>query len=296
MSGYNNPVLVGADPFVILHDGVYYHYATDAPDGYYVYSSSDLKEWKKLGYGLKKGDVKGEKWFWAPEILEADGRFYMAYTSDEHLGIAVSDSPAGPFAQKEKRFLSERCAIDGDFLVDDDGAVYLYYVRFQGGNVIYGTRLAGSTAELAEKVDSLSIDDETKLLEVEEKYPWETIQGRVAEGPFVLKHGGKYYLTYSANDYKSRDYAIGYAVSDSPLGPFVKYEGNPILRRSDRLVGVGHHSFTSSKDGKRLICVYHCHNSLEKIHPRLTCFDDAFFDESGVLHIEGPSVPEHGVK
>lgn len=132
MSGYNNPVLVGADPFVILHDGVYYHYATDAPDGYYVYSSSDLKEWKKLGYGLKKGDVKGEKWFWAPEILEADGRFYMAYTSDEHLGIAVSDSPAGPFAQKEKRFLSERCAIDGDFLVDDDGAVYLYYVRFQG--------------------------------------------------------------------------------------------------------------------------------------------------------------------
>ncbi|HHX54277.1 MAG TPA: family 43 glycosylhydrolase [Clostridiales bacterium] len=288
MSGYNNPVLVGADPFVFLYDGVYYHYATDAPDGYYVYSSNDLKEWKKLGYGLKKGDVKGEKWFWAPEILEADGKFYMAYTADEHLGMAVSDSPAGPFVQNVKRFMSERCAIDGDFLVDDDGTVYLYYVRFDRGNVIYGTRLADNTADLAQRVDTLSIDDETRLLEVEDKYPWETIDGRVAEGPFVIKHEGKYYLTYSANGYTCRDYAIGYAVSDSPLGPFVKYEGNPILRRSDKLVGIGHHSFTTSKDGKKLICVYHCHNSLEKIHPRLTCIDDAYFKD-GALHIEGPT-------
>ena len=116
--------------------------------------------------------------------------------------------------------MSERCAIDGDFLVDDDGTVYLYYVRFDRGNVIYGTRLADNTADLAQRVDTLSIDDETRLLEVEDKYPWETIDGRVAEGPFVIKHEGKYYLTYSANGYTCRDYAIGYAVSDSPLGPF----------------------------------------------------------------------------
>ncbi len=112
----------------------------------------------------------------------------------------------------------------------------------------------------------------------------------------MLKHGGKYYLTYSANHYRSPDYAIGYAVSDSPLGPFRKYEGNPILHKSERVYGTGHHSFTTSKDGSRLICVYHCHRSLTEIHPRMTCVDWAEFvpRENGedVLVVHGPTADE----
>ena len=87
------------------------------------------------------------------------------------------------------------------------------------------------------------------------EFEWEKAQegNEVAEGPFVLKHKGKYYLTYTANDYLCIDYAVGYAVSDSPLGEYKKYSGNPVLKRTDKVYGTGHHSFTTSKDGKKII-------------------------------------------
>ena len=283
MKSYKNPICEGADPFILLHDGKYYHYATNAPDGYLVYESDDLVSWENRGYCLRKEDVRGEKWFWAPEIMQRNGKFYMVYTSDEHLGIAVADSPLGPFRQEKQQFLSERNGIDGDFFVDDDGTVYLYYVRFAGGNVIYGARF---------DPDTLTLDEENEVRLIAAEEPWETHMGRVAEGPFMLKHKGKYYLTYSANDYRSIDYAIGYAVSDSPLGPFVKYEGNPILHRNEQVNGVGHHSFTTSKDGSGMICVYHRHRTMTEVHPRTTCIDRAWFDENDVLHIDGPTTDE----
>lgn len=293
MYTYQNPVCVGADPFVLLVDGVYYHYATNLPDGYRVRSSTDLAHWDDLGYCLRRGDVQGEKWFWAPEILPLYGRYYMVYTADEHLGLAIADTPTGPFVQAKKGWLSERNAIDGHLEVGVDGCVYLYYVRFDGGNVIYGTKLAETTAEFVALAEAgkVQIGDEVRLIAAEEA--WETHMGRVAEGPFVLQHGGKYYLTYSANDYQSQRYAVGYAVSDEPLGMYRKYDGNPILVGEGNIVGTGHHSFTTTPDGTTLLCVYHCHNSPTAIHPRMTCIDKASFvpgvGGEDVLCIHGPS-------
>lgn len=288
---YPNPVCVGADPFVLLVDGTYYHYATNDPDGYHVQVSTDLIHWEDRGYCLHKNDVQGEKWFWAPEILATHGKYYMVYTADEHLGLAIADAPTGPFVQKKKGWLSERHAIDGHLEVGADGCVYLYYVRFDGGNVIYGTKLAETVDEFVALAEAgeLAIGEEVRLLAAEE--PWETHMGKVAEGPFILQHGGKYYLTYSANDYQSPLYAVGYAVSDTPLGTYKKYAGNPILVGHGDMVGTGHHSFTTTKDGKDLLCVYHCHNSRNEIHPRLTCIAPAGFvageDEVDVLRIYG---------
>ena len=96
----------------------------------------------------------------------------------------------------------------------------------------------------------------------------------------MLKHKGKYYLTYTANDFRSQDYAVGYAVCDTPLGNFVKYEGNPILKKDDVQVGTGHHSFTTTRDGKNLLIVYHVHKNKEEVHPRFTCVDRAEFIEN----------------
>lgn len=286
---YPNPVCVGADPFVLLVDGTYYHYATNDPDGYHVQVSTDLIHWEDRGYCLHKNDVQGEKWFWAPEILATHGKYYMVYTADEHLGLAIADCPMGPFVQKKKGWLSERHAIDGHLEVGADGCVYLYYVRFDGGNVIYGTKLTETVDKFVALAEAgeLAIGEEVRLLAAEE--PWETHMGKVAEGPFILQHGGKYYLTYSANDYQSPLYAVGYAVSDTPLGTYKKYAGNPILVGHGDMVGTGHHSFTTTKDGKDLLCVYHCHNSRNEIHPRLTCIAPAGFvageDEVDVLRI-----------
>jgi len=299
---YQNPVCSGADPFVLLANGQYYHYATNDPEGYRVQCSADLIHWEDCGYCLHKNDVKGTKWFWAPEVLALNGKYYMVYTADEHLGLAVADAPTGPFVQRKKAWLSEKNAIDGHFYVDADGAVYLYYVRFDGGNVIYGVKLSDTQEAFAQLATDgeLRIDESAEVKLIEAKEEWEIHMGLVTEGPFVLHHNGKYYLTYSANDYQSPRYAIGYAVSEAPLGPYRKYPGNPILQRNESITGVGHHSFTTSRDKSRLICVYHCHNSLTKIHPRLTCIDPAEFisgeENEDILVIHGPtSVPQPGL-
>ena len=300
-NNFHNPIMPGADPFVLLHDGKYYLYCTaendkvlldhhsfdtaaGKQDGYYVYQSEDLMSWENKGMCLNRQDVMGDKWFWAPEVLYRNGKFYMVYSSEEHIGMAVADSPLGPFRQEEKRWLYPEKAIDGHMFVDDDGTVYLYYVRLHNGNQIY-------VAKLSE--DLLRIDTLYEDCLIQAEAPWETRDCLVAEGPFVLKHKGVYYLTYSANHTRCQDYAVGVAMSQSPTGPFEKFQGNPILHRNDRFCGVGHHSFTTSKDGKMLICAYHCHDSLENFKPRRFCLNTAQFvtGENGMdmLVINGPA-------
>ena len=273
-NSFKNPIMPGADPFVLLHEDRYYMYCTNSDEkgtdlGYFVYESEDLVDWENKGLCLDKEDVMGDKWFWAPEVLFHNGKFYMVYTAEEHIGMAVSESPLGPFVQEEKKWLYEGNAIDGHMMVDDDGTVYLYHVRFHNGNQIY-------VAKLSE--DLLSIDELYDHCLIKAEEDWETVDCLVAEGPFVLKHKGLYYLSYSANHTRSKEYAVGVAISDNPLGPFKKFEGNPILYKNGNLYGVGHHSFTTSKDGKTLICAYHCHNSKsESFTPRMFCLNTAEF-------------------
>lgn len=285
---YKNPVCEGADPFVLLYEGTYYLYSTNSSEGYRVFTSQDMGKWVDRGLCLRADDIKGDGGFWAPEVMERGGRFYMVYTANEHLGIAVADSPLGPFVQKEKGWLNSLREIDGHFFVDDDGAVYLYFVRLEDGNVIW-------CAKMNEDLISYDLSTAKFLFRAEED--WELRDADVVEGPFVLKHRGKYYLTYSANHTRSEDYAVGYAVSDSPMGPFVKADCNPILKKNDAFNGTGHHSFTTTKDGRQLICVYHARPFRDTACSRMTCIDRAEFvtDENGgddILVIHGPSSKE----
>lgn len=281
---FNNPYFPAADPFILLHNNKYYLYFTNEENnnnGYFVYESSDLFEWENKGYCLKKEDVKGNKWFWAPEVIFHNNKFYMVYSSEEHLGVAVSYSPLGPFIQNNKKWLIEDLAIDGHFFKDDDGTIYLYYVRLDGTNKIYVSKMCE---------DLLSIDLTTEKLLIFAEEEWETKDCLVTEGPFVLKHNGIYYLTYSANHTRSEDYAIGYATSSSPLGPFKKHINNPILMKNDKYNGMGHHSFTQSKDKKELIISCHSHNSKTQFKPRMLCLGTAKFIENldgiAILKIE----------
>ncbi len=283
MKEYVNPIMEGADPFVLYHEGSYYLYATNATsEGFKVYSSKDMASWKDEGFCLRKEDVMGDQGFWAPEIIYRNGLFYMVYVANEHLGVATSTSPLGPFKQQEKKWLSERQAIDGHFFIDDDGKIYLYYVRFDNGNVLYVTTMSD---------DMLSIDEENEKFIFRASEDWELKDESVVEGPFILKHNGIYFLTYSANHTRSPYYAIGYATSTSPMGEFVKYEGNPILKMNEEVNGVGHHSFVKTPKGE-LVCVYHSHYSKTQFTPRTICLDRARFEvENGktVLVIEGPT-------
>lgn len=87
------------------------------------------------------------------------------------------------------------------------------------------------------------------------------INRRWTEGPYTMKKGDTYYMMYSANYYKGKNYAVGYATAKSPLGPFVKSNDNPVLQKNVEqggiVTGTGHNSVTWSKDGKQMYCVYH---------------------------------------
>lgn len=306
-----NPVANGADPFVLKDGDTYYLYVTaDGSYGYRVYTSTNLVEWEVRGYCLRKEDVytdqiakPGVYNFWAPEVLKVDDTYYMVYAAQEHIGVATSDSPLGPFTNDATSFLMDKRAIDGHFFRDDDGQVYLYFVSVgkwtTGGVSVSGNNIWGGAFDL----ETLSFKTEPQYL-----LAYDAGEGHyIAEGPEILKHNGKYYLTYSSNDYRNPGYCVKYAVGDSPMGPFYKYEGNPIFRSDDidradtknpHLYGTAHHCFTTSPDGKELVIVYHAHRSgipyvttksdgtknEDYVGERRICIDKAWFDKDGVLH------------
>lgn len=148
--------------------------------------------------------------------------------------MATADVPQGPFRQEVKQPIWGEKSIDTSLFIDDDGTPYLYFVRFTDGNVIW-------VAEMNDDLTGIKQETLTECIKAEE--PWELSQdkpAKVAEGPSVLKKNGIYYLIYSANHFESKNYGVGYATSDSPMGPWTKYVGNPILQRVDELMGTGH--------------------------------------------------------
>lgn len=259
--------LMLADPFVLEDDGWFYIYGTGADDGIVVYRSRDLKTWSdRCGnaaehLALHKDDVWGEKWFWAPEVYKVGDRYLMTYSAEEHICYAESDSPCGPFVQREKRPYLDEKGIDSSIFIDDDGKPYMFWVRFTHGNVIW-------VAEMTPDLHTVKIDTARRLIDAEEG-TWEQVQARVAEGPLVVKHKGLYYLTYSCNDYRSRDYAVGFAVADNPMGPYERYAGNPILHRHCGYAGTGHHALLRTRRGD-MYMVYHAHYDNGGVQPRQT--------------------------
>lgn len=263
-----------ADPFILLYDGIYYAYGTGAEEGIEVWTSRDLTRWEKAqggastGLALHRTDVWGERLFWAPEVYRLKNKFYMYFTAEEHICVATSDSPLGPFVQQEKKPMipDERC-IDNTLFIDDDGRAYMYFDRFNDGLNIW-------VAEMED--DYVTIKKETMHPCVHVSQEWEQVWPRVNEGCFVIEQNGTYFLTYSANSYESPFYGIGCATADSPLGPWTKYDRNPLLQNPGELVGVGHSAMFRDKRG-RLKIVFHAHKSKEAIHPRAMYISDVRF-------------------
>ncbi|HLA52569.1 MAG TPA: glycoside hydrolase family 43 protein, partial [Flavitalea sp.] len=223
-----------ADPTIFYDKGTYYLYGTGghADQGFTVYTSTDLEHWQgpagvDKGYALLKGKTYGDKGFWAPQVYRYGNKYRMAYTANEQIAIAESNSPLGPFHQEVIRPISgEGKQIDPFVFTDDDGKRYLFHVRLKEGNRIF-------VAELdADGKDILPSTVKPVLHGDREWENTENVKWSVTEGPTVVKHKGKFYLLYSANDFRNKDYAVGYAVADHPLGPWTKTDDSPIISRN----------------------------------------------------------------
>ncbi len=210
-----------------------------------------------------------------------------------YIGVAVSDAPVGPFdvigdVDEETGILCPtinfRTAydldghpshIDAHPFFDDDGQLYLYMSTNPGD---FGGMYQGA---IGMRMESMAYPDYSTVVPVlapgrvtvsgTPGKPWEyeggeqyTDEGGVNEGLFMLKHNGKYYLTYSGFGYGSPSYSVRQAISDSPLGPFTKVpidDGNPILDGGlfGDVHGTGHHSFVRA--GDEVFILYHRHDS-----------------------------------
>lgn len=254
--------------------------------------------------------------FWAPEVIRnpADGKYYMyfsatckldmgidylsnssTYQDRIYIGVAVSDAPVGPFDllgdidaatgmlvptinfQVGFGLDHSISAIDPHPYFDDDGQLYLYFVRqgcsyYSGGNqtaVMKMNTMAYpdySSATILTMHGAASISAEAgDLLGAQMKEEYYIDEGGVNEGPFMYKHNGKYYLTYSAYGFGNPGYSVHQAIGDSPMGPFTKLDnqkGNPVLDGSifGDVYGTGHHCLVTV--GDELWIIYHRHTSV----------------------------------
>ncbi len=281
---YTNPVLVetvtihrGApdnfsgvlgigDPAVFFHEGTYYLYPTGDNRGFDVYVSTDLVRWQKgprVFHAVEPGA-------WAPDVFydDRDRKFYLYYTMNGRIGVATGDRPDSVF--KDRGTLIDN-AIDAHMFIDEDGKYYLYYVEYPGF-IIHVQPMASAVRKNGEAV---------RLIQAAE--PWEKKLAALTEAPWMLKHKGLYYLLYSAGAADSQEYAIGYAIANSPVGPFTKYSGNPLIKKGNNIFGPGHCSVTQDRAGQ-LWMVYHQQQNGARGWNRIICIDPLWFDDQGVLH------------
>ena len=323
------------DPHVYEENGIYYIVGTS---GFYItcYSTTDFNTYKNEGIiynpRLYNGWENSYQALFAPELYCFDGVYYLYYSAmdDNHVrrnSVVYSDNVLGPYIPivneevdglNNPLFLDKNInspVLDSSVFLDDDEEIYMYYsVGNLGGQHVVGVKLINPyTADLGTykelvKPGYLDSNFTSKPLE------WEELRevDQIAEAPCMIKSNGKYYLTYSVNGCWNKYYNVCYAVSDSPLGNFVKpYEegktwtnllmGYPGDKDSESLIyqqwngfssGTGHHCFF--KIGNQMMIGYHAHknrnwNSDSIGTERFFAIDYLYFDETGVPFCNGPT-------
>lgn len=269
------------------------------------------------------------------------------------MSVVVADDPLGPYEPivndkvdglNNPLFYNEEIqymdfgeyattlrALDATIFVDNDKQMYMYYVM--GGIYGFSNKYNYSSPQYivgVKMINPYQVDWSThKTLVVpgtidsqseEIKLEWETYRDStvdIAEAPYMIKSNGKYYLTYSVNGCWNKYYNVCYAVSDSPLGNYIKpYEEGQLWTNilmgypgtldpetdlynqwSGFASGTGHHCFF--KAGDELMIGYHAHQNRNwnkgkdqepnQYTPRYFALDYVHFDSNGVPFVNGPT-------
>lgn len=270
----DNPIIqtrFTADPAPLVHDGVVYLYTShdeDDADGFKMldwrlYSSTDMANWTDRGV---VASLKTFPWAvqtndaWAPQVITRNGKFYLyapisvAGSPKNVIAVAVADSPAGPFRDVLGKPLIAPANdnIDPTVWVDKDGQAYLYW----GNPDLWYVRL---------NADMTSYSG-----------PITKVQPRIAdyqEGPWFYGRNGHYYMAFASTCCSE---GIGYAMSDTPTGPWV-YKG-PIMEHDARATG-NHPGIIDYKGNSYLFGFSYEHNfALTPIHHERRSVSVARFD------------------
>ena len=240
-------------------------------EDYHVFSSENLTDWQDHGVIVTQNKVPWVRpdsySMWAPDCIKRNGKYYFYFPSAPRdtvkygrgfgIGVAIADSPTGPFVPEENPIAKVR-GIDPSVMIAKDGQAYIYW---SAGN-IYGAKLKENMTELDSDVKILG-DLPKKGLKV---------------GPFVFERNGMYYLTFP--HVENTIERLEYAMSDSPLGPF-KMAG-VIMNESATGCWTNHPSIVQFK-GQWLL-FYH-HNDLSPAFDKARSIraDSLFFNPDGTI-------------
>jgi beta-xylosidase len=233
---FTNPVLSYdfPDPHVIRAGPTFYAYATNGSGkNIQVATSPDLVNWELQNDALPalpSWAQLGGSYVWAPGVIQIGQTYVMYYVARSQqydkqcIGVATSKTPGGPFTDSNSAPFV--CQPDQGGSIDpmplaDNGKLYLYWKN--DGNCcgmttyLYGQEMSADGLKLTGSPQQLIHNTEL----------WE---GNLVEAPFMFKHNGRYYLFFSANNYATEAYAVGYATCDTALGPCRQAPENPILK------------------------------------------------------------------
>ena len=226
-----------ADPYVLVVDGVHYAYSTSSGGMHVpvltagnVFRAASRREALPTlpGWAAQNASL-----VWAPSVLARGQRYVLYYTvgaadGRQCISVATSEDPAGPFVDRSNGpfvCADPGGAIDPSPFVAEDGRAFLHWKSLDEG-LIVASELTADGLGLAGTPQPLIVADQA----------WEA---GVVEGPSMVAEGDRYHLFYSANDWRTADYAVGYAVCETPLGPCAKPAATPWLAASDRAQGPG---------------------------------------------------------
>ncbi len=297
---FTNPILEGeyADPDIAFFDDTWYIYpTTDGFDGwsgtqFFVFSSKDGIHFQKEGMIL---DVKSDQvpWAtgcaWAPCIARKNGKYYFYFcakdeTTKSCIGVAVSDSPTGPFVAEPKPLLTMELMHEYHIAMGQtiDPSIY------QEGDEVWIAFGNAHPAIAKLNPDMVSIDTDT-LQNLEGAYDFR-------EAITVFKRNGLYHFTWSCDDTGSEDYHVNYGTSDKLTGP-IQFQYAILEKDPSRdILGTGHHSIIRVPDTDCYRIAYHrfatptSKYTSGKGYHRETCIADLQFNSEGLIQkVEMPS-------
>ena len=304
---YTNPVYAGSmpDPSVIRHSGIYYGFGTTGAertrDGrvFTVLGSRDLAHWERFGGALLPPSSDERIQYWAPEVTETGGMFYLYYAMGGleperfELRVATSVRPQGPYVDQAKLTdcESNRFTIDPFPFRDDDGQWYMFYARnftnhdattHPGTAIVVDrlldmTQLAGQCQVVVRAHHDWTLYQANRHMDVyNATFDWHTI-----EGPCVVKHNKRYYCFFSGSNYQTTRYGVDYVVADHPLGPYSGEGDRPRVLQSipGSVRGPGHHSIVFGPHDRFQYLVYHAWDPTMKV--RWMCVDKLVWTAEG---------------
>jgi beta-xylosidase len=286
-----SPIIPGyfADPTVIANKGKYFIYATIDPwggDELAVFETTNFVQFKRhyLNWPTKQACTsptsKTSK-VWAPSVVKGkNGKFYMYVSVGGEIWGGVSDNPVGPWKNMKadgspmitvKDFLLVH-NIDADCFIDDDGQAYLYWGS--GYKWVNGKCMA--------------VKLEKDMVTFKGK-PVEVTPADYFEGPHMIKRNNKYLLMFSSGKAIDSTYRIGYAIGDTPFGPFIKGLNSPILSTisGTKTIGPGHHTILKVKN-QDYIFYHRIVPQKKEIVLRELCLDSLNYDSQGNIKKVNP--------